>query len=663
MNSNDTIKNDFKFFQNEVLRDVKNIESKLSDKIFQINGIISQQNIKIENKINELTSKIIMLSNQIQEKKNNDNIDLILQPIKQKIEDNYSKLDIKINLLEKDYGNSCYKYDKAISNNLTIPGLIGSSCPYETLRPYLEYINIKITELLKAKDKQSFDSKRYKEKLETIINNNKTQFETAQKKINEYCKKGFKQCDDNCIERVNVIEKRIEALRLENGQFSYELKQKTDELKLEWEKLDNFEKDLNKRYDEELEKYKTIAENIAKKVDKDKNDYNLIKLRFTELSDFIKDVRFRRNIHNSVNAFEERRQFKDMSNKIDFTKKQKIKKGEGDINEDKDKTNDILAPFDYYAHFGIDQSFKEEDQNLENENNNRDDNNQNINLDEIKESDEIKINENDIKNSQSFNRKDSKYKTHISNEKSLNLINNNYESELKNNFIVYNNSTNNINKKDNNNNQRKIINIKLKNNNNINNINDIKISNNIEKGKIIPPDYKEATKINQVVLGAKFKKNKNEQKNVKPNLSQAYILMKKKTEEMQRIKSIYGGKPDLRYNQISSPPSLQQTLKHSRNNNNNLNQMNILSNKDFKKGNIEDLYYSQLRKDKFNQIFIAPNTNIRSSSQDNIFSNNTLDRRMLPAINENQKNFDKNNMFMSYFNDSNRHYLNNNYNN
>ena len=235
MNSNDTIKNDFKFFQNEVLRDVKNIESKLSDKIFQINGIISQQNIKIENKINELTSKIIMLSNQIQEKKNNDNIDLILQPIKQKIEDNYSKLDIKINLLEKDYGNSCYKYDKIISNNLTIPGLIGSSCPYETLRPYLEYINIKITELIKAKDKQSFDSKRYKEKLETIINNNKSQLETAQKKVNEYCKKGFKHCDDNCIERINVIEKRIEALRLENGQFSYELKQKTDELKIEWE--------------------------------------------------------------------------------------------------------------------------------------------------------------------------------------------------------------------------------------------------------------------------------------------------------------------------------------------------------------------------------------------------------------------------------------------
>ena len=69
MNNNDNLNNDFKFFQNEVFRDIKTIESKFSDKIFQINNAVSQQNINIENKINELTSKIIMLSNKIQEKK------------------------------------------------------------------------------------------------------------------------------------------------------------------------------------------------------------------------------------------------------------------------------------------------------------------------------------------------------------------------------------------------------------------------------------------------------------------------------------------------------------------------------------------------------------------------------------------------------------------
>ena len=281
MNNNDKVKNDFIFFQNEVLSDLKKIDSKTNDKVNQINTFITQQNEKTDIKIKDLITRIELLSSQIQEKKNSENTLNIIQPIKQKIEENISKLDIKVNLLEKDLDNACFKYDKIVANNLTVPGVIGSSCPYETLRPFVEFVNMKIIELLKAKEKQTFDFKKYKEKLETIIGNNKTQFETTQNKINEYCKKGFKQCDDNCIERINVIEKRIEALRIENGQFAYDLKQRSEELKIEWDKLDNFEKEMNKRYKEELDKYDDIIDKIGKRVDKYKDEFNLIKLRFT----------------------------------------------------------------------------------------------------------------------------------------------------------------------------------------------------------------------------------------------------------------------------------------------------------------------------------------------------------------------------------------------
>ena len=49
-----------------------------------------------------------------------------------------------------------------------------------------------------------------------------------------------------------------------------------------------------------------------------KNEFNLIKDRFTRLSEFIKDVRFRKNIGKEVKKTE----FKKMSNQIDFSKKQ-----------------------------------------------------------------------------------------------------------------------------------------------------------------------------------------------------------------------------------------------------------------------------------------------------------------------------------------------------
>ena len=678
MNANDNIKNDFIFFQNEVLSDIKKLESKLTEKIFQMNNAIEQNNLKIENKINDLNTRFIILTKQFQEKKNADNPLLIIQPIKQKIEENISKLEIKINMLEKDLDSACFKYDKIVTNNLNVPGLIGSSCPYETLRPFLEYVNIKMVELLKAKEKQTFDFKKYKEKLETIINNNKTQFDTTQKKINEYCKNGFKQCDINCTDRINVVEKRIEALRIENGQFSFDLKQRTDELKIEWEKLDNVEKNLNIRFSEELEKYNNIIEGIKKKVEKSKDEFNLIKMRFTELSEFIKDIRFRTNLHNS---FQERKQYKDMSYKIDFTKRQKLKNDElqeiqekEKEKENKDKVDDILAPFDYYAYFGIDHAMSEEEENnYNNSDNNRNNNNNENNIINNVINNENKVN--DIKmDSIKLIRKDSKYKTHnlnnFNNLNNLNMMNLNFEPEIKKKNLIYNNSTNNIHDYNDDNlnkikiSEIKLINIKGKNkkqiknndnkvandNINFNSINNEKnIKENNEQEKIFL-NLKESTKINDVILGAEFNNNFINHNNNNNNLSQAYILMKKKTEEMQRMKSIYGGKTEIKYHQISTPPSLKKNLKHSRNNY-NLNQFNILSSKDFKKGNIEDLYYSHLKREKMNNISYPPKLLLRSSSIDNI-NFNFINKSMLPKIlGDNQKIFnssinDKNSMYI-----------------
>jgi len=718
MNANDNIKSNFIFFQNEVLSDMKKLESKFIEQIFQINNVLEQNNLKIENKINDLNSRFIMLTNQIHEKKNTDSPELIIQPIKQKIEENISKLEIKINMLEKDLDSACFKYDKLITNNFNIPGLIGSSCPYESLRPFLEYVNLKIVDLLKAKERQTFDFKKYKEKLETIINNNKTQFDTTQKKINEFCKNGFKQCDINCTERNNVIEKRIEALRIENGQFAFDLKQRTDELKIEWEKLDNVEKNLNVRYNEELEKYNNLIEGIKKKVEKSKDEFNLIKMRFTELSDFIKDIRFRTNLHNS---YQERKQYKEMSYRIDFTKKQKLNNEElqeiqekEKVNENKDKIDDILAPFDYYAYFGIDHAMPQEEGNYNNNNNNSDNNrnynenindnnnenindnnnenintNSNENINEINnenineinnenineinyenndfinnekndfinnEDNDFINNENKIKekvkkmNSTKLVRKDSKYKTHnlfnLNNNDNLNMMNLNIEPEIKKNNIIYNNSTIDFhdNKNKIKNTERKLINIKGKNNkksknndnkvanNNINfnpinnEKNNIKENNEKQKKKFL--NLKEITKINDVILGAEFNNNFINNNSNNNNLSQAYILMKKKTEEMQRKKSIYGGKQEIKHHQICTPLSSKNNTKYSRNNNYNLNQLNLLSSKEFKKGNIEDLYYSQLKREKFNHISYPPKLLLRSSSIDTINSN----KRIFPKI-------------------------------
>ena len=823
-NSNDKVRNDFLFFQNEILTDVKKVETRINERIAQTTDFIDQQNQKIENKFKEINSRFESILNQMQEKDTSLKFETLIQQIKHKIDESISKIEIKLNLLDKDLSDACFKYDKAISNNLKVPGLIGSSCPYDSLRPFLEFINRKLSELLKSKDKQTLDLKKYKEKMESMMGQNKTQLDTVQNKFNDYCTNLFKQSDINCTDRISVIEKRIEALRMENGKYAYDLQERSKELKIEWDKLDNFEKSMNKRYDEEVAKYNILIDRISKKVDKGKDEFHLIKARFTELSEFIKDVRFRRNIHNT---FKERKEYREMSTKIDFTKKQKLKAEEITENEDnkekdkekdKDISKDILAPFDYYAHFGIEKYVEEEDENyyedshdnmnnhknnlissnkvsetknIDTKNNSESNNiknnsennnnktiiennniknisysNSNSKMNDSKNSNNIKSINNNIKNNinnnennsfdlkdnnkiikqnfmekESFKkavendinninfvRKNGRYKTQkylksLIKAKSLNDMNT--KNNIKNYNIVFNGDINDFEDNNNNNNDNdndmnmninqnnlniksiennineykivpkkdiKPINIKpkinevykidenkskeVKKNNNQNLINKC-VKNNIKidankkeiKNVIQENNHKEIkkvikyepAKINDLISHVKFKNNNlNNSNAASQNLNQTYMLLKKRTEEMQKIKMIYGGKMDMNPRQISPSPSIRN--KSSKNNNRNyknynLNQNNIFSQNDFKKGNKEDLYYNILMKDKLNQ---ASASSIKSASQEHINPNNTINQKMLPRINkDNQKIFrstlsEKNIVFSPYTNEANK---------
>ena len=173
-------------------------------------------------------------------------------------------------------------------------------------------------------------------------------------------------------------------------------------------------------------------------------------------------------------------------------------------------------------------------------------------------------------------------------------------------------------------------------------------------------------KLNDLIMHVNFRNNDlNNSNTSSQNLNQTYMLLKKRTEEMQKIKMIYGGKMDMNPRQVSPSPSLRNKSSKIQNRHFkdfNLNQNNIFSKNDFKKGNKEDLYYNKLMKDKLNQ---APPPNKKSTSQEHFNPNNTFDKRMFPKINKNnQKLFkstlnEKNIMFSTYNNEVNKQISNN----
>jgi hypothetical protein len=337
-------KKDMMLFENEILGDIKKLDNKI--------------NSKYDEKINDLTNKleaseqkVLLLSDKIGElyeiianqKDNQTKISQIIN-FKQKTEESMFVYDTKIHSIEKDLNNAIYKFDNIFSNIL-VPGLIGNACKYPTVRQFLDYCNKSFMDLNAFKDKQIIDLKAYKSKMESLVNSFQLQIENVQQKFIEHFNKKFVEVENKLLDRIKITDDRIDVLRVENLKYANELIEETKKLGIKWEKLDAFEIKINNKLDDEIEKFSTINDKTVKEFHEYQNEFKLLKQKFTVLSEFIKDVRFRKNLGQNVSL----KEFKQIGNKIDFRKKQKLEvdnsKDELEMSQDMIKNKDLMDTF------------------------------------------------------------------------------------------------------------------------------------------------------------------------------------------------------------------------------------------------------------------------------------------------------------------------------
>ena len=337
-------KKDMMLFENEILGDIKKLDNKI--------------NSKYDEKINDLTNKleaseqkVLLLSDKIGElyeiianqKDNQTKISQIIN-FKQKTEESMFVYDTKIHSIEKDLNNAIYKFDNIFSNIL-VPGLIGNACKYPTVRQFLDYCNKSFMDLNAFKDKQIIDLKAYKSKMESLVNSFQLQIENVQQKFIEHFNKKFVEVENKLLDRIKITDDRIDVLRVENLKYANELIEETKKLGIKWEKLDAFEIKINNKLDDEIKKFSTINDKTVKEFHEYQNEFKLLKQKFTILSEFIKDVRFRKNLGQNVSL----KEFKQIGNKIDFRKKQKLEvdnsKDELEMSQDMIKNKDLMDTF------------------------------------------------------------------------------------------------------------------------------------------------------------------------------------------------------------------------------------------------------------------------------------------------------------------------------
>ena len=325
-------KNDLMFLQNEILGDIKKVENKLESKIFKLSESLDDQKSTYEKKYNHLEALFNILKQKTQNLKLNDSSEkettTKINSLDKKIDQYYSRLESKIILLQNNLQDSNYKIDKVILNSNQVPGLIGDRCPYSSMRDFCENIHKKISESLRHKEQQSMDLKKYKEKMDAVITKNNTQLPLFENKITNYFDLQIRDIDNKYKERIDIIEERMNGLRIENGNYSTNLIEKCNELNEKYENIDKAIKNSIEKYNEEITEYINSFKNMNNNIKHFEEKYNLFQEKFNMLNKLDNNVK---QIKNNFNKLDNT--ITEINNKIITSKKE-----ESDFEENKNKS-------------------------------------------------------------------------------------------------------------------------------------------------------------------------------------------------------------------------------------------------------------------------------------------------------------------------------------
>ena len=233
-----------------------------------------------------------------------------------KTNDNLTSHEIRINNLREDFSKATHKYDKIYLDNLELPGYIGRCAKYKNCQLFFAEVIKELNKLNNYKEKNTIDLKSYKDKLEQMIKTFKTILDNNNDSQMKYISKLNEKSNNDCKNMVDALGERVIELRLENSKYSVELINKTNETNEQMNKIKELKYELLNDFYKKMDDCKLMNNNIIKSFNEFKNEYALIRKKFLELANFIKDIKFKKNLGVEVNKKEINNLYKNLVKKV-----------------------------------------------------------------------------------------------------------------------------------------------------------------------------------------------------------------------------------------------------------------------------------------------------------------------------------------------------------
>ena len=314
-----SIKNDILLFKNETLKDFKEAKKKISQKYINLDLEIKEKLNSYEQRIKLYETKIIELSNLINTDKTiREKVDKLME-FKEKVDESILTEKIRLDNCINDLNVNVNRIDQILKDSVIYPGIVGGISKYKTFHDLIDYVLSQCSQNLTFREKSIIDLKSYKTKLDNSISSFNTQINSLLNTTSEYTKTCVKECEERMKSIYNIYDDRLQDARIENANYAIGLEKATDVLKKELENLYIIKNELYEKVDKGIDEMKNDNKRVIKLFVGYKKGFNLLQYKFTQLSDFIKDIRFRINLKEDVN----RREYAHMADMINFDKKKK----------------------------------------------------------------------------------------------------------------------------------------------------------------------------------------------------------------------------------------------------------------------------------------------------------------------------------------------------
>lgn len=280
-----TLKQDILYFKNDVLKELKQMQSRIKEKNEIQNNEIYAKFQKYESNLSELNNKIFGLSDLISKDNQMRQKFEQLKEFKSKMEESLLTQDISVKNLSKEVTVAINNYDKILKETILNPDILNSNGKFSNFPSLIEFVLTSINNLINFKDKSNLDIKSCKSKLDILSKSPKTNPEFIMNNMKNYVNTKMNELKNDMINMSEQQNNRFFEEKVQNNKMIMDFEKKFEDYKkiTENQKGNKSIEDVGK-FTEELVLIKEKCKKMSKNIDNFNNEIQNIKQNINNIT-------------------------------------------------------------------------------------------------------------------------------------------------------------------------------------------------------------------------------------------------------------------------------------------------------------------------------------------------------------------------------------------